>query len=185
VQTTGMGCPSAAIIIEELIMLGAQTLVRIGTCGGLGKNMRTTDLVIATASCPLDATALHYVGGEPYAPAASWRVTRAAVEAAEAMGLAPHIGLIASTDIFYQPDPKSVQKWAKRGVLAMEMEAAVLFTIAARAGKEAGCLLTVSDMLTGADALTQQAYVSEQDLQRGVDTMVQVALETAHSLAQG
>ncbi|MBI3961579.1 MAG: purine-nucleoside phosphorylase, partial [Deinococcus sp.] len=119
VQATGMGCPSAAIIIEELMTLGAQIFLRIGTCGGLGKQMRTTDLVIATASCPLDATALHYVGNEPYAPAASWRVTRSAVEAAEAMGLKPHVGLIASTDIFYQPDPKSIQQWAQRGVIAV------------------------------------------------------------------
>ncbi|MBI3962939.1 MAG: purine-nucleoside phosphorylase, partial [Deinococcus sp.] len=70
-----------------------------------------------------------------------------------------------------------------RGVIAVEMEAAVLFTIAARAGKEAGCLLTVSDLLSGEDALTPQAYVSEQELRRGVDTMVQVALEAARSLS--
>ena len=76
VQTTGMGAPSAAIVVEELAMLGVKTVIRIGTCGGSGPDVQPADLVIATAACPLDGTSRQYLGGDAYAPAASYRSTR-------------------------------------------------------------------------------------------------------------
>src|SRR6516165_609840 len=79
VQTSGMGCPSAAIVYEELVQLGATRIIRVGTCGGLQPNMSMADVVVALAATPFDHTALTYTGGEPHAPVADWRlVTMAA-----------------------------------------------------------------------------------------------------------
>ena len=83
VQTSGMGAPSAAIVVEELALLGAKTVVRIGTCGGTRPDILPTDLIVATAACPLDGTSRQYLDGTAYAPAATFRIVRALVEAAE------------------------------------------------------------------------------------------------------
>src|SRR5215208_462228 len=72
VQSTGMGCPSAAIVVEELIQLGVKRLLRVGTCGGLQPDLRLGDLIVALSAVPADSTAIHYVGGEPHAPTADW-----------------------------------------------------------------------------------------------------------------
>lgn len=178
VQTTGMGAPSAAIIVEELIQLGARVLVRIGTCGGVGERVRPGDLVIATASCPLDGTTRTYLDGEPYAPAASFTVTRVLAEAAAGLGHAPHIGLIATEDAFYHPDPEHAAKWSARGVIAFEMEASALFTIAALRGVQAGCLLTVSNSSTALD------WLEDDVLNAALDRMIAVALAAVPALAR-
>ncbi len=72
VQSTGMGCPSAGIVIEELVQLGVKRLLRVGTCGGLQPDLELGDLIVAISAVPADSTALHYVGGEPHAPTADW-----------------------------------------------------------------------------------------------------------------
>ena len=81
VQATGMGCPSAAIVIEELAQLGVKRLLRIGTCGGLQPDMKLGDLIVALSAVPADSTATHYVDGEPHAPTADWDLVHAAVHA--------------------------------------------------------------------------------------------------------
>src|SRR3990167_2278454 len=83
VQTTGMGCPSAAIVCEEMAMLGARTLIRLGTCGAVQPHMRATDPVIAPAAVPLDGTTSDYLGGDPFAPAATFEIVQALVAAAK------------------------------------------------------------------------------------------------------
>ena len=182
VQTSGMGTPSLSIVVEELLNLGAKRLIRVGTCGGIGQGMRDGDLVIATAACPVDGATATYLHGEPYAPAANFAVTRALVDAAEAAGMSARIGLVASVDVFYNTDSDYAQRWRDRGVLAFEMEAAALFFLAARAGVQAGCALTVSDVL-GADATGHGDFMSPDQLNQAIDRMVGVALEAGTGLA--
>jgi purine-nucleoside phosphorylase len=177
VQTTGMGAPSAAIVVEELAMLGAKTLIRIGTCGGAGPDVRPTDLIVATASCPIEGTTRLYVDSDPYAPAASFRVTRALVDAAGRLGARHHAGLVATEDALYAVTPDWRQRWAGRGVLAQEMEASAVFTVAALRGLEAGCLLVASN------SAGQHERLPDDQLQAAIDRMIDVALEAALSLA--
>jgi DeoD family purine-nucleoside phosphorylase len=176
VQSTGMGCPSAAIVIEELIQLGARRLIRVGTCGGLQPTLRLGDLVVALSAVPGDATALRYTCGEAHAPTAHFGVTHGLIHAAKALELRPHVGAIASSDTFYDPDPARHTRWAERGVLAVEMEAAVLFTIAAIRGVEGACLLTVSDIIAGDQHFTR---ISDEELAAAVGRMTRLALRAA------
>ncbi len=179
VQTTGMGCPSAAIITEELIMLGVKNFIRIGTCGAIGKGLKLIDLIIATGSVPIDGTTKSLFEGDPFAPVASFPIVHAAVHESEKLGIKYHTGLIATSDLFYGPDPEigeGAEKWAKRGVLAFEMEASILFSIAVRAGVNAGCLLTVSDIVS------ERTRAEDSEIAKGVDNMTKVALETIYQL---
>jgi purine-nucleoside phosphorylase len=181
VQTTGMGTPSLSIVVEELLMLGVNRLVRVGTCGGIGRGIHTTDLIVATAAAPVDGATATYLHGDPYAPAADFRLTRALVDAAEAVGVTPFIGPVATVDVFYNPDEDYVTKWRARGILAFEMEAAALFTLAARAcggGEDvrAACILTVSDTLAEEET-SQQTYLPLDALEQATDRMVGIALE--------
>jgi DeoD family purine-nucleoside phosphorylase len=175
VQSTGMGCPSAAIVIEELIQLGSTRLIRVGTCGGLQPTLALGDLVVALSAVPGDSTALRYTGGEAHAPTAHFGVTHGLIHAAKELGLRAHVGPIASSDTFYDPDPERHHRWAARGVLAVEMEAAALFTIGALRGIEAACVLTVSDVITRDDFVR----ISDADLAAAVERMTRLALRAA------
>jgi len=175
VQTTGMGCPSAAIVFEELIQLGARRLVRVGTCGGLQPTMRMADTVIALSATPEDTTAFVYTNGEAHAPTASWRLIDTAARLAKEQEAPVHIGPIVSSAVFYDPDPTRFKRWRERGNLGVEMEAAVLYTIAAIRGVEALTLLTVSD-INEVDATTR---ISDEELRRGVDRMMALACRVA------
>jgi 5'-methylthioadenosine phosphorylase/purine-nucleoside phosphorylase len=175
VQSTGMGCPSAAIVYEELIQLGAKRLLRIGTCGALQHGMEMADLVVAVASTPSDQTAMTYTGGEPHAPTADWRIVEAAIQHAREQGMPVHVGPIVSSDVFYDPDSDRLRRWADRGHLGIEMEASVLFTIGALRGVSTGCLLTVSDTLYTETIVR----ISDEDLKKGVDAMMRLAARVA------
>lgn len=178
VQTTGMGTPSLSIVVEELLRLGARQLVRVGTCGGIARGLKTGDLVVATAACPTDGATATYLHGEAYAPAADFALTRTLVDAAERAGIEVRTGLVASVDVFYNPDADYAQRWRDRGVLAFEMEASALFYLAARSGVQAGCLLTVSDVLDE-EVGSEETYLAPEELAAAVDRMVDVALEAA------
>jgi purine-nucleoside phosphorylase len=188
VQTSGMGTPSFSIVMEELLNLGVTRFIRAGTCGGIGRGLRTGDLVIATAAAPVDGATRTYLHGDPYAPAADFDVTRALVDAAAARGMKAVVGPVASVDVFYNTDDDYVTKWKSRGILCFEMEAAALFYLAARAqgsGKDvkAGCILTVSDTLGPADESVGADYMSLDDLEAATRRMIEVALEAGTSLA--
>ena len=131
VQATGMGCPSAAIVMEELVQLGVKRFLRVGTCGGLQPDMQLGDMIVALSAVPADRTVETYVDHEPHCPTASWELVHGAVHAAKEIGQAMRVGPIVSSDVFYNPDAGQYERWSKRGVLAVEMEAAVLFTIGA------------------------------------------------------
>jgi purine-nucleoside phosphorylase len=180
VQTTGMGTPSLSIVVEELLRLGARRLLRVGTCGGIGRALRTGDLVVASSAAPVDGATRTYLHGDPYAPVADFELTRALVDCAREAGVIPHVGPVATVDVFYNPDPDYVVRWRSRGILAFEMEAAGLYYLAARAwaaGEDvrAGCILTVSDTLTEEEK-PDATYLPLDELERATDRMIEVAL---------
>jgi len=176
VQTSGMGTPSLSIVVEELLRLGARRLIRVGTCGGIAPDLKTGELVIATAACPVDGATTTYLHGEAYAPAADFALTRALVDAADAAGISVRTGLVASVDVFYNTDEDYAKRWRVRGVLAFEMEASALFFLAARAGVQAACALTVSDVLSE-EVSTEESYLPPDELDRAIDRMIEVALK--------
>lgn len=175
VQGTGMGCPGATIVFEELIQLGCKKLIRVGTCGGLQPTHSLGDLIVAISAVPADSTAMHLVGNEPHCPTAAWSIVHEAVHVAKQREQQLHVGPIVSSDLFYNPDGGQYQRWSSRGVLAVEMEAAALFTVGAIRGIEAGCLLTVSDIVVEGEFLR----ISDDELRAAVDRMTRIALDVA------
>jgi DeoD family purine-nucleoside phosphorylase len=178
VQGTGMGCPGATIVFEELIQLGCRRLMRVGTCGGLQAHHALGDLVVALSAVPADATAMHLVDNEPHCPTASWELVHAAVHSAKEIGQPMHVGPVVTSDVFYNPSEGQYERWSSRGVLAVEMEAAALFTVAALGGIAkvqgilGGCLLTVSDIVVEG-VFTR---ITDEELRAAVDRMTRVAL---------
>jgi 5'-methylthioadenosine phosphorylase/purine-nucleoside phosphorylase len=175
VQSSGMGCPSAAIVVEELVQLGVKRVVRVGTCGGLQPDMALGDLVVAVAATAADGTVSTYTGGEPYSPTADFEVVHAAVHEAKHRGQAVRVGSVVSSDVFYNPDTGIAQRWSDRGILAVEMEAAVLFTVAAMRRISAGCLLTVSDVVVEGEFVR----ISDEELRAAVDRMTELGIRAA------
>ncbi len=173
VQASGMGCPSAAIVIEELATLGVRRIVRVGTCGGLQPDLELGDLIVAVSAVPADSTAVHLVG-EPHAPTADWELVHGAVHAAKERGTPVRVGPVVSSDLFYNPDEGQYRRWSERGILAVEMEAAVLFTLGALRKIQTGCLLTVSDVVVRGELVR----ISDEEMRAAVDRMTELALAT-------
>ncbi len=159
IQSTGMGGPSAAIVLEELIDLGVRSAVRVGTCGALDPQLRLGDLVLAREAIAADGTsrALGFAGRVPGDERLAGALTDAhgaramtspAADAAHP-GRVLRAGAVVSTDLFYDPDPGRNPAWASDGALAVEMECAPLYAVATRRGIAAGCLLAVSDCFPG------------------------------------
>ena len=145
VQGSGMGMPSIGIYSHELYNeYGVENIFRIGTAGSIPDNINLRDIVIGQSASTNSNYASQYRLPGIYAPTASYKLLREAVNAAEKLGSTYHVGNILSSDTFYD-DANSLAKWQKMGVLAIEMEAAALYMNAARAGKNALCILTVSD----------------------------------------
>ena len=181
VQGTGMGCPGATIVFEELIQLGVKRLLRVGTCGGLQPDHSLGDLIVALSAVPADATATHLVGGEAHCPTASWELIHEAVHVAKKTDEPFRVGPIVSSDLFYNPSEGQYERWSKRGVLAVEMEAAALFTVGALRGVLTGCLLTVSDIVVEGEFVR----ISDEELRAAVERMTRIALETATAGSHG
>src|SRR5437588_7956187 len=177
VQGTGMGCPGATIVFEELIQLGCKRLIRVGTCGGLQPHHKLGDVIVALWAVPADSTAMHLVNNEPHCPTASWSIIHGAVHVAKGLDQHLHVGPIVSSDLFYNPNEGQYERWSARGVLAVEMEAAALFTVGALRGIETGCLLTVSDIVVEG-VFTR---ISDEELKAAVDRMTRIALDVAVS----
>ena len=148
VQSTGMGCPSAGIVYEELIQLGATRLLRVGTCGAIGAGMAMADFVIGVTASAVDTTALQYAGMDGYAPAATFALAETAARLAPRGRRRVHTGPIVTSALFYDPDQQNIARWKRTGHLAIEMEAAMLYTVAAVHGVEALAMMTVSDLVT-------------------------------------
>lgn len=176
IQGSGMGMPSLSIYANELIKeYGAKTLIRIGSAGAMQHNVKVRDIVVAMTASTIATPSRGFFRELQYAPCANYGLLEKAVAAARAKGTPPHVGGIYSSDVFYDERPDLTEMMARHGVLCVEMEAAELYTVAARHGIRALAILTISDHL-----LTHESLPSE-DRERSFGDMVEVALEAAFS----
>jgi len=174
VMASGMGIPSIGIYSYELYnFFGVENIMRIGSAGAMQKDVRVRDIVIGMGACTNSNFASQYNMPGTFAPIASYEMMKTAIECAEKAGANYHVGNLLSSDTFYGDDPTASEKWMKMGVLAVEMEAAGLYMNAARAGKNALAICTVSDHL-----LTGEA-TSAEERQNSFTQMMEIALETA------
>ncbi|ARK31202.1 purine-nucleoside phosphorylase [Halalkalibacter krulwichiae] len=171
VQGTGMGVPSISIYINELMQeYNVQNLIRVGTCGAIQKDVKVRDVILAmSASTDSQMNRLTF-GGVDYAPTANFDLLRKAYDVGVEKGLNLKVGNVFTADMFYN-DNSELEKWAKYGILAVEMETAALYTIAAKFGRNALSVLTVSDhILTGEETTSEERQTTFSD-------MMEVALE--------
>jgi purine-nucleoside phosphorylase len=176
VQGTGMGQPSLAIYVHELLTeYGARTLVRVGSCGSLIAGVNIRDVVIAMTACTDSSMNRLRFDGIDFAPAADYGLLRAAADAAAAAGLPVHVGPIMSGDSFYNDRPELTARLAEYGVLAIEMEASALYTLAANHGARALAICTVSDSLVTGE------HTSAEERERTFGAMAELALQTVSS----
>ncbi len=177
VQGSGMGMPSIGIYSWELFNeYNVENIIRVGTAGAVADSADLRDIIIGVSASTNSSYAAQYRLPGTYAPTASWKLVSAAVNAAEKKGCTYHAGNILSSDTFYD-DAGSLSEWRKMGVLGIEMEAAALYMNAARAGKNALCILTVSDCpLRGLSTTSEER-------QTGFRNMMEIALETALAIS--
>lgn len=177
VQGSGMGIPSIGIYSWELFNeYDVENIIRVGTAGAVADSVDLRDIIIAQSASTNSNYGAQFGLPGIYAPTASWTLLSAAVKAAEEKGCVFHAGNILSSDTFYD-DSESLGKWAKMGVLGIEMESAALYMNAARAGKNALCILTVSDCpLKGLSTTAEERRTTFRD-------MMEIALETAVSVS--
>ncbi|MFD2214387.1 purine-nucleoside phosphorylase [Metabacillus endolithicus] len=173
VQGTGMGVPSISIYINELMnSYGVQNLIRVGTCGAIQKDVKVRDVILAmSASTDSQMNRLTF-GGVDYAPTANFELLKKAYDTGLEKGLNLKVGNIFTADMFYN-DNAELEKWARYGILAIEMESAALYTLAAKFGRKALSVLTVSDhILTGEETTAEERQTTFND-------MIVVALDAA------
>lgn len=169
---TGMGIPSSSIYATELVReYGVRRLVRVGSCGAVRADLGLREVVVAIGACTDSGVNRARYGGQDFAATADHGLLRAAVDAAAAAGVAVHVGNVHSADLFYDPRPDQVAMMARMGVLAVEMEAAGLYGLAAEHGARALTVLTVSDVIPTGEATTAE------DRQADFVDMVRIALD--------
>ena len=175
VQATGMGQPSLSIYVHELInFYGVTKLLRVGTCGGLNTKVKVRDLIIAQGATTDSAIVRDAFTGYSFAPIADYGLLSDAVSRAQKAGLNAHVGNMLSSDIFYQ-DLKAYEPLMAHGVIGVEMEAAALYTLAARFSVAAVAICTMTD------CLITHAELSAEERQSSLRDMVTLALDTAVS----
>ncbi len=176
IHGSGMGMPSLSIYANELIReYGAKTLIRIGSAGAMLDRVKVRDIVIAMTASTVSTPSRGFFREMQFAPCADYGLLEKAVAAARAKGTPTHVGGIYSADVFYDERPDLNEVLARHGTLCVEMEAAELYTVAARLGARALAILTVSDHL-----ITHEALPAE-DRERSFGAMVEIALEAAFS----
>ncbi len=178
VMASGMGMPSMGIYSYELFSeFGVENIMRIGSAGTLSADVRVRDIVIGMGACTNSNYASQYNLAGTFAPIASYKMMRAAIEACEEKGSRYHVGNLLSSDTFYADNGAEANAgWQKMGVLAIEMEAAALYMNAARLGKNALAICTVSDSLVTGEALPAI------ERQNSFTEMMEIALRTAVTL---
>jgi len=175
VQATGMGQPSLSIYVHELInVYAAKTLIRVGTCGGLNAKVKVRDIILAQAATTDSTIVKDHFGAYNFAPIADFGLLRSAADLAKAKDLPFHAGNMLSSDIFYHADGMAAYgRLMEHGVIGVEMEAAALYTLAARFGVKALTICTMTD------CLITHAEISAEDRQTSLRDMVELALDVA------
>ena len=172
VMGTGMGIPSASIYATELVKeYGVRRLVRVGSCGGLGDGIALRDIVLAAGACTDSQVNRARYGGQDFAAIADFGLLRAAADAADRAGIRVRVGNVHSADLFYDPRPTQLEMFNRMGVLAIEMEAAGLYGVAAEHGARALGIMTVSDLVPSGE------QTSSDERERTFGEMVTVALD--------
>lgn len=174
IQGSGMGMPSMSIYANELIRdFNAKTLIRIGSCGGMQDHVKVRDVILATTASTVSTPSSTIFKDLNFAPTADFDLLHKAFHAAESVDVDVHVGGIYSSDTFYDERPDLNEQMQRHGILGVEMEAAELYTLAARYGRRALGVMTVSDHL-----LTGEALPSE-DRERSFGDMIEIALKAA------
>jgi len=179
IQTTGMGVPSTAIILEELHMLGAKTLIRVGTCGALNEGLEAADLLIGQSAASVGTTINNLADDITLSPPADFELINNLYQSAVELEMPVHVGQIVTSDYFYGKDDtytEGLKKLAEYGVLGVEMETAALYNIAAKYGLRAATVLTVSDHVFS------QVRADKDKIKQGVDRMTEMVLDTVTKL---
>lgn len=177
VMASGMGIPSIGIYSYELYsFFGVENIMRIGSAGSMREDIKVRDIVIGMGASTNSNYASQYGLPGSFSAIADYGMLEKAVETAKAMGAAYHVGNLLSSDTFYGDDPDATAKWQKMGVMAVEMEAAGLYMNAARLGKKALAICTISDSLVTGEA------TSSEERQSSFTQMMELALETAIKL---
>ena len=176
VMGSGMGIPSITLYSYELYhFYDVENIIRVGTAGSLTPGLKIKDIAIAQAACTDSAFAAQFVLPGTFAPIAGYGLLEKAVSIAKQKGIKYQVGNVISTDTFYDDNTDALKLWRKMGVIAVEMEAAGLYMNAARAGKNALCILTISD------EIFEGVETSSEERQTGFTNMMEIALETAVS----
>ena len=183
VMASGMGIPSIGIYSYELFnFFGVENIIRVGSAGAIQEKIHVRDIVIAQGACTNSNFAAQFHLSGTYAPIADYTILKTAADLAEEMGLRYHVGNILSEDNFYSDElhlpeeQRAISRWAKMGIMALEMEAAALYMNAARAGKRALGIMTISDhILTG-------EVTTAEERQNSFTDMMLLALKTAVKL---
>lgn len=174
IQGSGMGMPSLSIYANELIRdFDAQTLIRIGSCGGMQPHVKVRDVILAMTATSVATPSSTLFKEVNFAPSADWSLLRNAAAVAETQGIQPHVGGIYSSETFYDERPDLNEQMVRHGILGVEMETAELYTLAARYGRRALSVLTVSDHLQTGESLPAS------DRERSFNEMVEIALAAA------
>ncbi|MDO4853268.1 MAG: purine-nucleoside phosphorylase [Clostridia bacterium] len=173
VMATGMGMPSLSIYVTELYRFyDVQSIIRVGSAGGIAPNLKLFDIVLAEGACHDANLDRQYGSPGTFAPIADFGLLQRGARALESVGATYHVGNIVSSDVFYEPSG-AWKQWRKFGALCVEMESAALYLIAAREGKKAVSFLTISDLLeTGEEMTSEQRQIA-------FDQMIRAALLTA------
>ncbi len=183
ISSTGIGCPSAAIAVEELSRVGVETFLRVGTIGALQADIEVGDMIVATGAAKEEGTSKRYESAV-YPAVPDYDVLTSVVDSAEANGEEVHVGPIVSDDAFYNEDEDFVDDWNDAGLLAVEMEAATVFSLARRKGLAAGAICTVDGNLVagtqkGADSDDELPEKAKNNVARAID----IALDAVTRLA--
>ena len=184
--SSGIGCPSAAIVVEELTRIGAKNLIRVGTTGALQPNVKIGDIIIATAAVRADGTTNAYVPNG-YPAIANFYVVKALIEAAERLGIKYHLGIVVSSDAFYAENEDFVNSYNKAKILSVEMEASVIFTLTNLKNLRGGAIMVVdSNLVTGIKKGEFEAgeKTGELDIrvQKSIENEIRIAIEAVKIL---
>ncbi len=173
-QGSGMGMPSLSIYVNELVQeYGVKKIMRVGSCGAISERVNVRDVILAIGACSNSKMNDIRFDGQSYSPTATYKLLQAAYQTAEDHGVDVEVGNIYSSDMFYQDDRNWYEVWKEYGVLAVEMETAELYTLAARHNIEALSILTVSDSLVTGEETTSE------EREKTFTDMMEIALEIA------
>jgi uridine phosphorylase len=186
--STGIGCPSAAIVVEELAKIGAETFIRVGTTGALQPEIEIGDIVIVTAAVRADGTTRAYLPVE-YPAVADFDVVSALRQAAEKMKKEAHLGIVLTSDAFYGENAESIRRFGEANVLSVEMECSAIFTLAGLRGLRAGAILVVDGNLVkgikkGEFEPGEKTGELDERVQRAIEDEIRIAIEAVKILEE-